>query len=147
MLQNCSEINVVSFCFLLLSIFAVPKLIMCSTSHRLQIFKIRNLFKQNLHISCLIQIQTSRYKWPECMIHPDTCNIVSVCNKLTLLISDDCRICSINSYSAIIIHDHLTDVWGIHNQKCKAILPEISPASSSFSIIVIWKEGTSINSS
>ena len=81
------------------------------------------------------------------MIHPDTGNIISVCDKFSLFISNDRGICSVNADTAIVGNDHLTHYSRIHDQECKTVLPEISPSPSAFSIVVVWEKRTAIDSS
>ena len=72
--------------------------------------------------------------------HGSYTGIHRVCDKFTLSVSDDRGIGSIDAYSTVIIDDHLTYNRRIHDQKCQTVLPEITPASSTFSIIMIREE-------
>ena len=138
--QNRSVINLTGFCFLIFSIGTAPFFIMRSSSFCLKILEIWNLLKKDIHIPGLIHIKLRCHKWPESMIHPHAGNVVAVCDKFTLSVSDDRGIGSIDAYSTVIIDDHLTYNRRIHDQKCQTVLPEITPASSTFSIIMIREE-------
>ena len=81
------------------------------------------------------------------MIHPYSCNIVSIRDKFTRFTADNGRIGSVDPHAAIIGHKHFPYTIWIHDQKCQTILPQISPASATLSVIVVWQEGTSVNSS
>ena len=79
------------------------------------------------------------------MIHPHSCDMIPVCNKLSLFTSDDRCITSIYTDTGKIIKQHLSySIW-IHDQKCQTILPEITPAPSSLSVIMMRKEWAAIN--
>lgn len=65
------------------------------------------------------------------MIHPYTCDSVSVSDKIAVTVSDNSSICTINTYAAIILFNHGTYILRIHQQKRKTILPQITPSIAS----------------
>ena len=146
MFQYTSEIDDATLCALAFSICLVPSGIVICASFGLQILKIRNLLKKNLEISCLVNIKFCRHKRPERMIHPHTGNMIPVRNKLPLRISDNCGIGSVHPDTAVIVDDHLPDCGRVHEKQCQTILPQIPPATSSFSVIMIRQERTAVNS-
>ena len=76
------------------------------------------------------------------MIHPYTCDSVSVSDKIAVTVSDNSSICTINTYAAIVLFNHGTYILRIHQQKRKAILPQITPSASTTSVIMMRKERT-----
>ena len=92
---------------------------------------------QNIQISRLVQIQFCGNKRPVRMIHPDSGNIVSISNKFSRFASNDSCISSIYSDTAIVVYYHTAYISWFHDKKSKTILPQISPASSAFAIIVM----------
>ena len=143
MFQDASRINLVCVCALLVSVGVIPECIDLGSAHCLCVLKIRNFFFQNIDIAGLIDIKLCCHKRPESMIHPDTGNAVSVCDKIAVTVTDDCGIGSVNADTAVIFSNHGSDILWIHQQKRKAVLPQITPASTSASIIVVRQERTS----
>lgn len=110
------------------------------------VFEIRGLFQQNLQVTGLVQIKLGRQQRPKGMVHPDTGDIVAVSYKFALLFADDGRIRTVQPDACIVIHDHLPDTRGVHNEQRKTVLPEVTPAASTLAVIVIRQEGTAVDS-
>ena len=87
---------------------------MACASHGLVILKVRLMLKQYICITGLVNIKLCGYKWPECVIHPYTCDVISVSDKLARLVSYNSRIGSINSHTAIIVYNHTADIRRFH---------------------------------
>ena len=51
------------------------------------------------------------------MIHPDAGNAVSVRKEITVPVSDDGSIGSIDSDAAVIFDNHFADILGIHQKQ------------------------------
>ena len=80
------------------------------------------------------------------MIHPYSCNVISVCNKLSLSSADDGGVCPVHPHASEIVQKHLPYALRVHQKQSKTVLPEIPPSSSPFSVIVVGKEGAAIYS-
>ena len=79
------------------------------------------------------------------MIHPYTRDTVTVSDKFALLASDDRCICTIETHTTEVVDQHLTHTVRIHDQKCQTILPQVTPSTAALTIIMMWKERTSID--
>ena len=79
------------------------------------------------------------------MIHPHTRNIVSVCNKFTLSGSNDGCVGTINTHTAKIVHQVFSHSIRVHNQQGQTILPQITPSSSTTSIVMMGQERPAVN--
>lgn len=79
------------------------------------------------------------------MVHPDSCDVVSVRKKLSLFFPDDRGIAAVIADSGKIIHQHLPHAVRIHDKKRQTILPEVSPSSAAFSVIVMRQKRATVD--
>ena len=79
------------------------------------------------------------------MIHPYTRDTITVSDKFALLASNDCCICTIETHTTEVVDQHLTHAIRIHDKKCQTILPQVTPSTAALTIIMMWKERTSID--
>ena len=74
------------------------------------------------------------------MIHPYSGNAVPVCDEASVSVSDNGGVGSIDPDSAEVFLYHLSYSVGIHEEERQAVLPQITPASSASTVIVVRKE-------
>ena len=97
------------------------------------------------YISGLVDIKLQCTEGPEGMIHPNPGDTVSISYEIADAVTDDGRICSVGTHASEVRNYHLPYVIRFHEQKGQTILPQITPSSSSASVIMIWQEGTAVD--
>ena len=107
MFKHASKIDLTAFCPLLIAFFRSPLRIMRFSAFCLKILKIRNFFQQNFEISGLVHIKLCCNKRPERMVHPDSCDVISVRNEFTRSVSYDRCIGTVHTHTTVIRKDHL----------------------------------------
>ncbi len=76
------------------------------------------------------------------MIHPYPGDSISISKEITISISDNCCVGSVNADAPIIHGNHMTDAFRFYQQQRKTILPQISPSTSAPSVVMVRKERT-----
>ena len=145
MLQHASAVDISRGIPLPAAVLLLPCRILLCPAPCLLILKIRDLFPQNRKIAGLVDIELCRHKRPDPVIHPHARNLIAIGDKGSLLASDNGRIGSVDADTLKIIEKHLAHTVRIHQKKCQTVLPEISPASSSLSVIMVRQKGTAID--
>ncbi len=80
------------------------------------------------------------------MIHPDSGYIVSVRQKFSLPLPDNGGIGSVHADAAVIVPQHPSDSVRLHKKQRQTVLPQISPAPSPLSVIVVRQKGAAVYS-
>ena len=145
MFQHASLIKLTCPVFLPGSLLHVPFIIGPVASCGLCILEIHGILEKHSKIPRLMDIEQNGLKRPYPMIHPDSGNAVSIGNKFTRPAANDGCIASVHPHARNIIHQKVSHLPWIHNKKGQAILPQISPSSSSTTVIMMRQEGTSVD--
>ena len=79
------------------------------------------------------------------MVHPDSCDPVSVSDELAALASDDGGVCAVAPHAAEVIDEHASYVRRIHDDQRQTVLPEVSPAPAALAVVVVGEERAAVN--
>ena len=116
-------------------------------AHYLAVDEVRSLLVKDLKVARLLDVEIHRHERPHCVIHPDSCDAVTVSDEFAASAADDGSVRAVRSDAAEVIDEHSPYVRRIHDYQRQAVLPEISPASAALAVIVVRQERASVDPS
>ena len=114
-------------------------------SHYLAVDEVGSRLIKDLKVACLLDVEIHGHERPHCVVHPDSCDPVSVSNELAALASDDGGVCAVAPHAAEVIDEHASYVRRIHDDERQTVLPEVSPASAALAVVVVGEERAAVN--
>ena len=79
-------------------------------SHNLAVDEVGSRLVQDLEVTCLLYIKIHGHERPHCVVHPDTCDAVSVSDEFAALAADNGCVCAVAPYAAEVIDEHASYV-------------------------------------
>ena len=117
-----------------------------SPPHSETILKKRCHSQKDLNIACLLNVLPDSQYRPVTVIHPDSLNSIAIRLEFSRTISNDGGIRPVQTDSTKIGDQVIRHFLRLAQKQSQRILPQVTPASSALSVIVMRQERASINS-
>ena len=114
--------------------------------HSETILKKRCHSQKDLNIACLLDVLPDSQYRPVTVIHPDSLNSIAIRLEFSRTISNDGGIRPVQTDSAKIGDQVIRHCLRLAQKQSQRILPQVTPASSALSVIVMRQERAAINS-
>ena len=83
----------------------------------MRVLEIGCFFKQDVEIPGLVDVQLRSHKRPEGVIHPDAGDAVAIRDKISASVPDNGGVGAVDSDTAVVCLDHLSDVLRFHQEQ------------------------------